>query len=461
MTTKATYRKTFKQKLPFCLLVLCLMVMTACGNLYTGDETIFDPDRDESIKEESVPVMVAFDDPYYNILSRGVGKIDPEDEWFNGKMNPVNEDGTPNVEAKPRFFIYAFRKNNPYGYDITRELDPDICLVDGSCGMQKEYAKTYPEQMLEGHGKWAYYNGNGSFATWRFTDDKLFYSDKEQFLPYEFFAYYHDGAASGPVVRTRDEISFPVKIDGSHDLMCGVAKLTEEQLAAIETMEDEEEKQQIQEFHYSTYSGRRNIWPIFQMRHQLAYVRINLIAGNAFGDAVKVHDLKLETHTEGNFVVVNREKDVKAIFPGNAGIEQLSLRNIETGQPILKKSEIETDDTWEKRDIYLEWNEDGTQPPAITAGELLIPPGNNVILHTWLSNGDTHWEEEHTELPIGDKVETNMGDYMAKGFVAGKTYNLNITVYGPKQISIDVEATPWKDGGDVDVDMEDDIIKNK
>ena len=84
MTTKATYRKAFKQKLPFCLLVLCLMVMTACGNLYTGDETIFDPDRDESIKEESVPVMVAFDDPYYNILSRGVGKIDPEDEWFNG-----------------------------------------------------------------------------------------------------------------------------------------------------------------------------------------------------------------------------------------------------------------------------------------------------------------------------------------------------------------------------------------
>ena len=448
-----TYMQFYKQEQHFCLLLLCLLVMTSCGNLYTGDETIFDPDRDETIKEESVPVMVAFDDPYYNILSRGVGKIDPEDEWFSDKMNPLKEDETPDIDNKPRFFVYAFRKNNPYGYDITREYDKEVCLVDGSCGMQKEYTKANPDEMLEGHGKWAYYNGNGSFATWRFADDKLFYSEKEQFMPYEFFAYYHDGAASGPVVRTRDEISFPVKIDGSQDLMCGIAKLTEEQLASIATMEDEEEKQQIEEFHYSTYSGRRNIWPIFQMKHQLAYIRINFIAGNAYGDAVLVHDIKLETHTEGNFVVVNRDKDIGARFSGNAGIKQLSLRNIENGKAILKESENEEEDTWAKRAIYLEWNEDGTQPPAVTVGELLIPPGNNVVLHTWLSNGDTHWKEEHTSLPLN--IKTDMGNGTEQnGFVAGKTYNLNITVYGPKQISIDVEATPWKDGGDVDVDIE-------
>lgn len=449
------YTQLCKQKQHFCLLLLCLLILNGCGNLYTGDETIFDPDRDETIKEESVPVMVAFDDPYYNILSRGVGKIDPEDQWFIDKMNPLQEDNSPDIDHKPRFFVYAFRKNNPYGYDITREYDKDICLVDGSCGIQKEYAKANPDELLEGHGKWAYYNGNGSFATWRFADDKLFYSDKEQFLPYEFFAYYHDGAASGPVLRTRDEISFPVKIDGSQDLMCGIAKLTEEQLSAIATMEDEEEKQQIKEFHYSTYSGRRNIWPIFQMRHQLAYVRINLIAGNAYGDAVLVHDIKLETHTEGNFVVVNRNKDIGTRFSGNGGIEKLSLRNIENGKAILKESENEEEDTWEKRAIYLQWNEDGTQPPGVTAGELLIPPGNNVVLHTWLSNEDTHWQEEYTSLPIN--IKTDMGNGTEQnGFVAGKTYNLNITVYGPKQISINVEATPWKEGGDVDVDIEED-----
>ena len=47
-----------------------------------------------------------------------------------------------------------------------------------------------------------------------------------------------------------------------------------------------------------------------------------------------------------------------------------------------------------------------------------------------------------------------MEDYTINGSVAGKTYNLNITVYGPKVISIEIEATPWKNGGNVEVDTE-------
>lgn len=488
MRLKGTYT-LIKQKYFFCLLLLCLMVTSSCGNLFTGEETIFDPDRDESIREESVPVMVAFDDPYYNILSRGVGKIDPEDEWFNNKMNPVDEEGVPlDPKYKPRFFVYAFRQNNPYGYDITRKYDKNICLVDGSCGTQAEYALAHPEEMLDGHGKWAYYNGNGSFANWYFTDsDKLYYSDTEQLIPYDFFAYYHDGAITGAINRTHDLISFPVKIDGSQDLMCGVACLTDEQISVIEAIEDEEEKQKVREFYYSTYTGRRNIWPIFQMKHQMAYVKFNLIAGNAYEDAVLVNDIKLETQTEGIFVVVSRNKQVGATFTG-MGLEQLPLRNIKTGEAILSGMDdsFDTDDsmedtdqenegiipgddnvdtehlmvnTWKERNVLLERNEDGSIPPAVVAGELLIPPGNDVVLHTWLSNKDTGWEIEHTKLPLKDKVITDMGDYSIGGFVAGKTYNLNITVYGPKQISIEVIAAPWENGGDLDINTEDDRIE--
>lgn len=460
MTTKATYRQSFKQKVLFCLPMLCLMVMTACGNLYTGDETLFDPDRDETIKEESVPVMVAFDDPYYNILNRGVGKIDPEDEWFDEKLNPKDENGISIKELKPAFYVYAFRKYmGPYGYNITRELDPDICLVDGSTGNQAEEAKNLQNPNLAIHGKQAYYNGNGSFANWFYEDEKLFYSDTEQSLSFDFFAYHVDDSEAGDVVRTDDYISFPIKIDGSQDLMWGKAELTEEQLATIAAIEDEEKKEQVERFYYSTYSGRYNIWPILQMEHQMAYIKFNLIAGNAFGDPVKVHDIKIETPTEGTFVVVSKDsnKEPGATFVGNAGVEQLPLRNFKNGKPILKESDNEEDDTWAKRDIQLQYNEDGTRPSGIPVGELLIPPGKDVVLHTWLSNLDTYdkveqtYKVEHTYIPI----KTNN---VEEGFVKGRTYNINITVYGPKQISIDVEASPWKDGGDVDIDMEDDII---
>lgn len=478
-TIQITYRTFLWQKHPLLLLGLCLLVMCGCGNLYTGEETLFDPEKGEEPKQESVPVMVAFDDPYYNILSRGVGKIDPEDEYFGGKMNPMNDDGKPkDPKEKPRFFVYAFKRSNPFGYDVTRADDKEICLVDGSCGTQAEYAREYPEERLAGHGKWAYYNGNGSFVNWLFTDsDKLYYSDENQTAPYDFFAYYHDGAASGDIERTDDRISFPIKIDGSQDLMCGVAELTEEQIANIDALEDEESKQKLKEFYYSTYSGRHNIWPIFRMKHQLAYIKVNLVAGNAYGDPVFVHDIRLETNTVGNFIVVSKDKKIGATFDGS-GVEQLPLRDVVNGKAILpgedepettpnnpednpdaegdEETPVDEEPTWKKRNIQLQYNEDGTCPPPMVAGELLVPPGNNLVLHTWLSNLDTKGEVEHTVLSLTDKIKTAMDDYEVNGVVAGKTYNLNLTVYGPKEISIEVKATPWKNGGDINVDIEDD-----
>lgn len=471
---KHTYSHSVSTVLRWAALCVCLLFVTSCGNLYTGEEEIFNPDVDPDVWEESVPVMVAFSDPYYNILStsRGVGKIDPQDTCFVDKMNPVDKDGKPLDDEKPRFFVYAFRKNYPYY--ITRVDDPKTCLVDGSCGLQAAYAANNPQENLQGHGKWAHYNGNGSFVNWHFIDDKLYYPNgsDEQNIAYDFFAYFHDGAASGEITRDDDRISFPVKIDGSQDLMCGAAVLTPEQLETIDKMEDEEERQAIKRFHYSAFSGRRNVWPIFQMKHQLAYIKVNLIAGNVHDDSVKVHDIRLETHTQGTFVVANKDRKLGAFFDGS-GVEKLSLRDVIDGKAILSGEEglegnpgpsgiinnpdvngepndqEKTDNrcpTWYERKMFLHYNEDGTKPPAKVAGELLVPPGNNVVLHTWLSNKDTRWKSEYTILPLKNVFE------------AGQTYNLNLTVYGPKQISIEVKANPWEDGGDAELDTEDDKV---
>ncbi len=462
------------------LAVVCLLFVTSCGNLYTGEEEIFNPDVDPDVWEESVPVMIAFSDPYYNILTtgRGVGKIDPQDSYFINKMNPVDKDGKPLPdEKKPRFFIYAFRQKYPY--DITRAEDPKTCLVDGSCGLQAAYAVNNPQEYLKGHGKWAHYNGNGSFVNWNFSEDndKPYYPNghDEQNIAYDFFAYYHDGAACGEITRDDDRISFPVKIDGSQDLMCGVAVLTPEQLEAIDKMESEEDRELIKRYHYSASSGRRNIWPIFQMKHEMAYIKINLVAGNVYDDSVRVHDIRLETHTQGTFVVADENKNVGVTFDGS-GRERLSLRDVTNGMAILSgekelngyneasgsskepdndnkpdngkepEDKEETNDvcpTWKDRKIYLRFNEDGSKPPAKVAGELLVPDKSELVLHTWLSNQDTDWKWEYTTLPIKNEIE------------AGRTYNLNITVYGPKKIAIEFKATPWQEGGDLDVDIED------
>lgn len=444
---------------------VCLLLTTGCGNLYTGEETLFDPEmgEDGNVRDERVPIMIAFDDPYYNILSRGVGKIDPEDEWFENKMNPLDpETGKPlPPDQKPPFFIYAFKKVNNFGYRVTRKDDKEICLIDGSCGLQGDVAKEYPDKMLEGHGKWAYYNGNGSFIKWVYDNDsdfeEMFYSTESPNAPYDFFAYHHGGAVSGPVERTADYIRFPVTIDGSQDLMCGMAELTDEQLTDIAEMENEEDKQRIKEFHYSAFSGRLNIWPIFKLRHQLAYVKFNLIAGNAHGDPVRVHGVTLKTHTEGNFVVVARDGNIGATFNPNSEQVYLNIRHLKDGSELTPErwdeiSALSVEEGGYRLEYYSEEeqlaNGGKERPDPYPAGELLVPPGNNTVLRMRLSNNDTHGDIETTEISLKDEFGKGTG------LMAGRIYNLNITVYGPKQISIEVEATPWKDGGDVDVDIE-------
>jgi len=441
--------------------LLCLLLTTGCGNLYTGEETLFDPELGETVRDEQVPIMVAFDDPYYNILSRGVGKIDPEDTYFHDKMSPKDPETGEllPVEKRPRFFIYAFKKVNNYGYRVTRKDDKGICLVDGSTGTQGEWARQNPEEMLEGHGKWAVYSGNGSFVDWRYTENDLFYSQESPKEPYDFFAYHHGGAVSGPVTRDENRISFPVTIDGSQDLMCGIAALTEEQLNTIREMEDAEEREQIEAFHYSTFTGQRNIWPVFRLRHQLAYVKFNLIAGNAYGDPVRVHEVSLRTHTQGNFVVVARNHDeIKATFDPNGEQKWLNIRHLKDGSELTPErwdeiSALSVEEGGYRLEYYSEEeqlaNDGKERPDPYPAGELLVPPGDDTVLRMTLSNNDTFGNPEVTEIPL--KGQFGKGT----GLVAGKTYNLNITVYGPKQISIDVEASPWKDGGDVNIDIED------
>lgn len=51
------------------------------------------------------------------------------------------------------------------------------------------------------------------------------------------------------------------------------------------------------------------------------------------------------------------------------------------------------------------------------------------------------------------------GNSTVTAFEPGKSYNVYITIYGFERIEISAELTPWKDGGDVDVDIEEGTSK--
>ena len=89
-----------------------LLLVASCGNLYTGDESLYDPNHQDNEGDRTqLPVMVAFSDPIYNVLTRGSGVLNPTDETNFGQRI---SDGT--------FFVYAFRRDNPNGMTYALSL---------------------------------------------------------------------------------------------------------------------------------------------------------------------------------------------------------------------------------------------------------------------------------------------------------------------------------------------------
>ena len=189
-----------------------LLLVTGCGNLYTGDESLYDPNHQDNQGDQTqLPVMVAFSDPIYNVLTRGAGVLDPTDETNFSKRIA---DGT--------FFVYAFRRDNPngmtYAHRRAEDADRRYCLIDGSLdeiSAEECTALGLTAEQCKLHGKRAAYAGNGSFINWKSSGYIPYYNLQEEFDAFNFFAYYYDNAQVGEVKREADHICFDVTVDGS------------------------------------------------------------------------------------------------------------------------------------------------------------------------------------------------------------------------------------------------------
>lgn len=486
-----TYNPCSAIRFRILLSFVILLAFYSCGNLYTGDETPVIPDEpDINIDRDEVPVMVAFCDPIYNVLTRGVGVIDPADaDNYSKRMQ------------KGLFFIYAFRRDNA-GDDVytTHRID-DVnqryCLVDGSCDepmMQDAanperdkngYPYLTPEQCKE-HGKRARYAGNGSFVNWTSTTNAPYYSMQQQLDPFNFFAYYYDDAKIGPVQRTTDRISFDVTIDGSQDLMCAAATNLGTLIGEIEKSPDKsygdyqelanrlkqlqpDELKTVKSYYYSTYTARFNIWPIIRMQHQMAYVKVRfrsaLNGGNS--DFIRIKSLRLETVYKGTFTVVAYDiTKLGASFPENGERTELLARNPAEGD----NGEV----AWRVK----EWtDENGTlyhpqhppvgegepdKPTELEGGVFLAPPGNNarLIIETeYFRDGDETAEPvkatvAHDLADIIPNKDTE-GNFLTYGFMRSREYSITANVYGSQDIRIDVQPASWEHGGDINIDQDD------
>ena len=474
---RQTYRnKIHKRKYrhaPVLLLWCMLLLGAGCGNLYTGEEPLYDPNNPGGQGDQTqLPVMVAFSDPIYNVLTRGSGVLDPEDEE---SFNKHIYDGT--------FFVYAFRRDNPngmtYAHRRAEDTDRRYCLIDGSLdGITDEECAALgitAEQSKE-HGKRAAYAGNGSFVNWKSSGYIPYYNLQEEFDVFNFFAYYYDNAKIGEVKREADRICFDVTVDGSQDLMCAsaadlktliedvengreVAADYSEQAARLKQL-PADERQLMRSCYYGTYTARRNIWPIIRMKHQLSYVKLKFYpASQNPKEVVYITGVWIECVNKGVFTVASSDPaKVGVYFPADGEPGKLPSRDTEGNEkpwtdengkslyPIQVKEE----------DV----DKDVSRRPATDGGVFLLPPGNNakLLISTEYYPNETESEPYITTFSydLKDAVHNKdeNGAYLSSGFMGGREYSISAYIYGPQEIKLNVQAASWINGGDIEIGEE-------
>lgn len=269
---------------------------------------------------------------------------------------------------------------------------------------------------------------------------------------FDFWGYRLDDAIQGePAVSedgTKQEVGF--ELNGSQDIMVGKATPDEEDLAKCA---DETKI-------YSAYAARRDVQPDIVFKHLLSRLVFSVTGGNqdACNDTygVKVTGITVKSKYTGKLIVAyTPDAEVTNELVPTEDVTDLELMqrddaDIQGNNPLIElKAQGPKWDDAEDKAIKTNIGEAILAVPA-DQYELTIKLKQLVKTQT-----DPAAEAEKT-FSYNDVIK--LAD--DKVFEAGYSYNVNITVYGLSEIKINTTLTPWVDGGNIDMNPEDDGTPN-
>ena len=391
------------------ILASAVLLQSCTDNSYRGTIDI------AGVSDEPMPVIIVVGNPDNMFISKGSGAIDNETEvWKNA---PV--------------YVYSFRKDLNTSFDRTSSENAVECLVDGS--KDRDGAMS---------GKMARIGELDSYVTWEGPEDAVYYPLNTQ--PYDFYAYYIDDMQipDADFVRTPDEISFPVEIDGSQDLMSAKATLLDEQLENAGYTD--EDKANITNYAYSAYTAALNIQPVIYFKHHLVRLRFDVYSGfeETTGKKIYVDRIEVRSKTKGVFTVASKSADRMGVdFSGDDRplTDRPLLTLKDKGGAELQRVEL----PYAGAGIGMENIYEGT--PVRIGESLLVAPDTEyqviLTLTEVLESGRHHQNVSRTYL------RTSAGN----SFLPGNQYTVRFAVYGVTEVGTSVTLTPWGDGGSLEV----------
>ena len=392
-----------------------VLLLCGCRKSYPGIE--YEEEKIQvSDKYDRVPITVAVNDPLMINISRGMGALDDEEDsdkayekWYN-----------------TRLYIYAFLANNSK-YDGPLDYTATMDAFD-----EEAYYCLVSDTLPEGHGRRVRINPDQNpYITWE-NDEVLYYNLTYQDYRYNFFAYHIDDAQINQIKKSKDEITLDLTIDGSQDLMLGVAAPTEEQIKTL-CKDSKWTAARIHDLAYSTTTGHRDVVPVITMEHLLSRFSFKLTGKDEESDSVSVRNIYVKAKNRGLMTVAADDTTrLSLTFPDELNPELKDWPNLYL--PIMEDDTIRTTGFTKKYRV--------TYGETQVIGEDLLLPAGLPIDQPYTLILECEYKDEHGRIhPYKAAYTLTLGN--GRPFEPGVKYVVNVNVYGMQEINIMIENIGW------------------
>jgi len=322
------------------------------------------------------------------------------------------------MQSGAQFNVYAFRKDSAC-YTSKASRHSGACLIDGSLdtpGVLSGRSATFmdPEFVVK----------------WTKSDDTLHYPAGK--VPYDFFAYSTGGIEipETDIDRQPGHISFPLKIDGSTDIMYAKAELTESQIEMFPYLDlSDEEQKTFGNICYSDYSASKGIVPVLNFRHALTRICFDLYPGEKGSDKVLVQRVTVTTRDSCIFTVASSDSTVRRMGADFSIDEKDALIDLaeENGTPL--------NDTLYHTTYSGDYTEDVFLRPHIRIGGCFLLPEEEEYSFEFYTRVVENDYNQKTVIKIKPK-KTSV-------FLAGSVYVIRIAIYDLTPVVFDAGYDPW------------------
>ena len=282
-----------------------------------------------------------------------------------------------------------------------------------------------------------------------------------------------DGSATAAAIKSNkfvpytsgDSLLIGFNIDGTQDIMAGKAVPTEEEIAKCGSEDNI----------YSAFAARRDVQPNIKFEHLLSRLNFQVLAGaESTTDAntgVKVTGITVKSKATGKLVIA---------YKGEAAFENVSNQLIvdkyadEVKETALYKDLVVkqrgataalTENLVDLEPVTPKWNNGMAMATQVGEALLAIPADKYEITINLKQKVQVKGDKNHPTDPddFQEKEYTYTADLKntvnpEKGFEPGYSYNVTITVYGLSEIQITTTLIPWKDGGNIEMNPEDETF---